>query len=196
MKLLVINGSVRESRATGRVVAWVEKAAKQSLSGIELKTIDLKEIKLPVFDEPVSPMMNPERKPEGQVKVWLDELAAADGYVFVTPEYNHTMPSGLKNAIDYIDFQVMKKPFLVVGHGGVGGARATQELKLALNANIGAVPVPVAIPVIGYVGYQDLISETGEANTEEVRQLESTLKSGLETLAWYAEALSAKRSNG
>lgn len=196
MKLLVINGSVRESRATGRVVAWVEKTARQSLQDIEIATVDLKDIKLPMFDEPVSPMMNPDRKPEGQVKVWLDELAAADGYVFVTPEYNHTMPSGLKNAIDYIDFQVMKKPFLVVGHGGVGGARATQELKLALNANIGAVPVPVAIPVIGYVGYQDLISETGEANTEEVRQLESTLKSGLETLAWYAEALSAKRSNG
>ena len=196
MKLLVINGSVRESRATGRVVAWVEKTARQSLQDIEIATVDLKDIKLPMFDEPVSPMMNPDRKPEGQVKVWLDELAAADGYVFVTPEYNHTMPSGLKNAIDYIDFQVMKKPFLVVGHGGVGGARATQELKLALNANIGAVPVPVAIPVIGYVGYQDLISETGEANTDEVRQLESTLKSGLETLAWYAEALSAKRSNG
>lgn len=195
MKLLVINGSVRESRATGRVVAWVEKTAKQSLQDVEIAVVDLKEFKLPMFDEPVSPMMNPDRKPEGQVKAWLDELASADGYVFVTPEYNHTMPSGLKNAIDYIDFQVMKKPFLVVGHGGVGGARATQELKLALNANIGAVPVPVAIPVIGYVGYQDLISETGEANTDDVRQLEGTLKTGLETLAWYAEALSAKRAN-
>lgn len=195
MKLLVINGSVRESRATGRVVAWVEKTAKQSLQDVEIAVVDLKDIKLPMFDEPVSPMMNPDRKPEGQVKVWLDELAAADGYVFVTPEYNHTMPSGLKNAIDYIDFQIMKKPFLVVGHGGVGGARATQELKLALNANIGAVPVPVAIPVIGYVGYQDLISEAGEANTDDVRQLEGTLKNGLETLAWYAEALSAKRNS-
>jgi len=195
MKLLVINGSVRESRATGRVVAWVEKTAKQSLADVEIAVVDLKDLKLPMFDEPVSPMMNPDRKPEGQVKVWLDELASADGYVFVTPEYNHTMPSGLKNAIDYIDFQIMKKPFLVVGHGGVGGARATQELKLALNANIGAVPVPVAIAVIGYVGYQDLISETGEANTDDIRQLESTLQSGLETLAWYAEALSAKRTN-
>lgn len=195
MKLLVINGSVRESRATGRVVAWVEKTAKQSLADVEIETVDLKDLKLPMFDEPVSPMMNPDRKPEGQVKVWLDELAAADGYVFVTPEYNHTMPSGLKNAIDYIDFQIMKKPFLVVGHGGVGGARATQELKLALNANIGAVPVPVAVPVIGFVGYQDLISETGDANTDEIRQLEGSLKNGLETLAWYADALSAKRNS-
>lgn len=194
MKLLVINGSVRESRATGRVALWVEKTARQSLQDVEIATIDLKDLKLPMFDEPVSPMMNPDRKPEGQVKAWLDELAAADGYVFVTPEYNHTMPSGLKNAIDYIDFQIMKKPFLVVGHGGVGGARATQELKLALNANIGAVPVPVAVPVIGYVGYEDLITEEGEANTEAVKKLESTLRSGLETLLWYAEALSAKRN--
>lgn len=194
MKLLVINGSVRESRATSRVVSWVEKIAQQTAQNVEIATIDLKELKLPMFDEAISPMMNPDRKPEGVVKTWLDALADADGYVFVTPEYNHTMPSGLKNAIDYIDFQVMKKPFLVVGHGGVGGARATQELKLALNASIGAVPVPVAVAVVGYVGYNDLITETGEANTDDVRALEATLKSGVDTLVWYAEALTAKRT--
>lgn len=196
MKLLVINGSVRDTQATGRVVKWVESVAAGAVQSAEVSTIELKELNLPMFDEPISPMMNPDRHPEGALKTWLDALAEADGYVFVTPEYNHTMPSGLKNAIDYIDFQIMKKPFLVIGHGGVGGARATQDLKLALNANIGALPVPVAVAVVGYVGYEELITEAGEANTDAVRKLEDTLKNGLETLVWYAEALSAKRANG
>lgn len=194
MKLLIINGSVRESRATGRVVAWVEKNASTGLQNVELETIDLKELALPMFDEPISPMMNKDRKPEGAVKTWLEALARADAYVFVTPEYNHGIPSSLKNAIDYIDYQIMKKPFLVVSHGGVGGARAASELKLILNASIGAVPVPVAISVIGYVGYDDSINESGEATTDSVKKLESTLRSGLETLVWYGEALSAKRN--
>lgn len=193
MKLVIIDGSVRNAKATPRVVKWVEKSAKENLADVEFETVDLATLNLPRFDEAVSPMMNPERKPEGAVKQWLDILATADGCVFVTPEYNHGMPGGLKDAIDYIDFQIMKKPFVVVGHGGVGGARAIEQIKLVLNANIGAVPVPNSINVTGFVGYQDLISEAGEANTEEVKKQEGPLQAALETLVWYAGALKTAR---
>lgn len=193
MKLLIINSSVREARASGRVTAWVETKAKETLTDVELETVDLKELALPMFDEAVSPMMNPDRHPEGAVKTWLDKLAEADGYVIITPEYNHAMPASLKSAIDYIDFQIMKKPFVVVGHGGTGGSRAIEQVKLTLNAKIGAVPVPNDVTVFGYVGYENLIDEAGVAQTDAVRAQEAPLAGALETLAWYAQALKAGR---
>lgn len=194
MKLLIVNGSTRQARATDRVVKWVENNVNgYGLNDVEFETVDLRELNLPLFDEPVSPMMNENRVTEGSVKQWLDTLASADGYIFVTPEYNHAMGNGLKNAIDFIDYQIMKKPFIVVGHGGVGGARAIENVKTTLNANIGAVPVPNSVNVFGYVGYQDLISEAGEPNDDNVRAQEGPLKAAVETLAWYAGALKTAR---
>ncbi len=193
MKLLIIDGSIRNAKATPRITKWVEKAAHSTLLDSEIEIIDLKELNLPQFEEAVSPMMNPERKPEGVVKQWLDNLASADGYVFITPEYNHGMPGGLKNAIDLINFQIMKKPFMVVGHGGVGGARAISQVKHVLNANIGAVPIPNTINVIGFVGYTNDISQDGEATTEATAKLAAPLATALETLNWYMGALKLAR---
>lgn len=193
MKLLIVDGSVRNAKATPRIVQWVENSAKENLEGVEVETVDLKELNLPRFEEPVSPMMNPERKPEGAVKQWLDLLASADGFVFVTPEYNYSVPSGLKDAIDSIDFQVMKKPFLAVGHGGVGGARAITQLKSMLNGNLGAVPIPMMVNVVGYVGYTNDIDEQGTATTDATNALAPVLKAQLESLVWYAKALKTAR---
>ena len=193
MKLVIIDGSIRDAKATPRVAKWVEKSAQQALKDVEIETVDLKELHLPQFEEPVSPMMNQDRKPEGPVKQWLDTLASADGYVFITPEYNHGMPGGLKNAIDMIDHQVNRKPFALVGHGGTGAARAIAQVKQALNANIGAVPMPVSIHVLGYIGYTNDIDEGGTATTEAVKRLEGTLANILENLEWYMKALKTAR---
>ena len=99
MKLLIINGSTRQARASERVVKWIENNVKNyELADVEFETVDLRELALPLFDEPISPMMNENRVTEGGVKQWLDALAGADGYIIVTPEYNHAMGNGLKNA--------------------------------------------------------------------------------------------------
>ena len=193
MKLVIVDGSIRDAKATPRITKWVEKAAREKLTDVEIETVDLKELNLPQFSEPVSPMMNQDRKPEGVVKQWLDTLASADGYVIITPEYNHSMPGGLKNAIDLIDHQVMRKPFMVVGHGGTGGARAIAQVKQALNANIGAVPIPNSINILGYIGFTNDIDENGEATTEATRQLGGPLSGALETLQWYMGALKTAR---
>jgi len=146
-----------------------------------------------MFDEPVSPMMNQNRVTEGNVKVWVDALAEADGYVFVTPEYNHSMPSGLKNAIDYIAREVMRKPFTIVSHGVNGGARAAENVKLALNANIGAVPIANTVTINGMVAYHELVSEDGEINVEKLPEHTESLKKALDALIWYTDALKTKR---
>ena len=193
MNILIVNGSVREAQASERITKWVEAAAGEVLGDATRSSVRLKELALPMFDEAMSPMMNSDRQPEGVVKQWLDALAEADAYVFVTPEYNHGMPAGLKNAIDYIDYQVMKKPFMVVGHGGVGGARAIEQVKLVLNSNLGGLPIPDSVNVLGFVGYDNAIDEDGNATTDGVRTQEKTLKTALKTLQWHAAALKTAR---
>ena len=193
MNIVIISGSVRQGNVTQRVAAWVEHAAKAALPEAEINVINLGELNLPRFEDAMPPMMNADRHPEGALKQWLDALAAADGYVFVTPEYNHGMPAALKDAIDQIDHQITKKPFVVVGHGGVGAARAIEQVKLVLNANIGAVPVPNSVNVFGYVGMENSIDEQGVAQTEAVKGAEGPLTGALETLAWYATALKTAR---
>ena len=193
MKIVIIDGSIRDGKASSRIAKWVHKAASETLQNVDLEVVDLKELNLPQFAEPMPPLANKERNPQGSLKVWLDTLASADGFVFITPEYNHGMPGGLKNAIDLIDHQVMRKPFMLVGHGGVGGARAIAQLKTVLNANIGAVPIPNSVNVIGYVGHTNDIDENGNATTEATKQLSGPLAGGLEALAWYTAALKAAR---
>ena len=193
MKILIISGSVRQGRATPRVAAWVQQAAKTSLPEAEITIADLAELSLPMFDEPILPMMNKDRQPEGRIKQWLDALEQADGYVVVTPEYNHALPAGLKNAIDYINFQVMKKPFLVVSHGANGGARAGEQVKQSLNANIGAVPVSGSVTINGMVGFGEMISETGQPQHEIVEKEQRNLDTKLQELVWFATALKAAR---
>jgi NAD(P)H-dependent FMN reductase len=193
MKLLIVSGSVRDGRATPRVVKLVEKIGRETQSDIEWEVVDLKELDLPMFKEPQLPMMNPDRQLEGSLKTWIDALDSADGFVFVTPEYNHGMPAGLKSAIDYINFQVMKKPFLVVSHGAEGGARSGEHLKNVLNANIGAVPIGGSVAFVGMIGFQNMISEEGEILADSLKGKEKALTGSIETLKWYAEALKAAR---
>ncbi|MFZ1812038.1 MAG: NAD(P)H-dependent oxidoreductase [Candidatus Saccharimonadales bacterium] len=193
MKLLIINGSVRDGNASARVTKWVEAAAHRYLTDAEIEVVDLKTLALPLFTDATPPMMQENRQPEGAVKTWLDALESADAYVFVTPEYNHGIPGSLKDAIDHIDYQLTKKPFMAVSHGGVGGSRAIEQLRLVLNSNLGAVPIPDSISVFGYVGYENSIDEHGAAQTEAVKKSESALQNALETLHWYATALKAAR---
>ncbi len=61
---------------------------------------------MPFFNEPISPRYNPERKTDATAQKWLDKLAEFEAYVFVTPEYNHSVPGPLKNALDYVGLSV------------------------------------------------------------------------------------------
>src|SRR4051812_1206618 len=132
MKVLIIVGTVREGRISTHQAKWIYKTANRQ-DGIEAELLDLKDYPLPFFNEPISPRYNPERQPEEAVKKWLDKVNEADAYIVVTPEYNHSIPGVLKNAIDYIDWQFNRKPSAIVSHGTVGGARAAMHLKEVLS---------------------------------------------------------------
>lgn len=190
MKIAVIIGSVREGRVTDRLAKWVVDEAEK-LADVE--TIDLKDYPMPFMDEPISPRYNPNRTPKPEVQKWLDKIAEFDGYVFVTPEYNRTTSGVLKNAIDYLDFQMEKKPVALVGHGSSGGAQAIASLRMALPG-VGAVTVPQALFFTDRIG--EVIDEDGmvkEGLNEAVAGQQNTLKAQMETLVWYATALKTAR---
>lgn len=194
MKILIVNGSVRDAQATTKVAKWVEKTAGSVLTDIEQETIALQELALPMFDEPVIPRANSNRQPEGNVKVWLDAVASAEGLVIVTPEYNHSMPSGLKNAIDYLDYQVEDKPFLMIGHGVNGAARSIENAKQALNSQLGGVPVPDGVMINGMVLFQELFNDEGDIVDESLKQqAQGRLEDRLKRLERFAVALKSVR---
>lgn len=192
LKILIIIGSIRENRVTPTVARWVENTAKQRESQVEYDLVDLKDFNLPLFDEPLSPQSNKERVVSGGVKAWLDALASADGYVFVTPEYNHSVPSALKNAIDFVDYQLTKKPAAIVSHGGMGGARANEHLRLILNSTLGVVPIPQSVTISGPVGKGEVITAKGEL-LPTYEMLQTKLDNLLGGIEWYAAALKAAR---
>lgn len=196
MKIQIVTCSIRDGRATPRVARWAENKAHELWSGIEIETVDLKSFDLPLYTEDPSPLDNKDRHPEGGVKAWLDTLARADGYVFVTPEYNHGMPSALKNALDFVDVQLQRKPAAVIAHGTVGGARAIEQLKLVLNSSIGAVPVPQTVTLVGPVSRGEMLSEEGEIINPALMGAERALESTLTQLRWYTMALQAARNEG
>jgi NAD(P)H-dependent FMN reductase len=127
------------------------------------------------------------------VQKWLDKVAEFDGYVIVTPEYNRSTSAVIKNAIDYLDYQMENKPVALVGHGSSGGAQAIATLRMALPC-VGAVTVPQALFFTDRVG--EAIDEAGVLK-EELRDNPYGPQTNLETqaksLVWYADALKAAR---
>lgn len=188
MKLQIIVGSVRENRVTDKAAKWTANEAAK-LDNTNVEVVDLVEYPMPLFNEAVSPRYNPERKPSPEVKKWLDKVAEADAYVIVTAEYNRATTSALKNAIDYLDYQVEKKPVLLVGHGSTGGAQAIGNLREILPG-VGAVTIPKAVYLTDRPG--EIIDEDGKLNEEVANRAygpKNVLQAALSELKWYSDAL-------
>ena len=130
VKIAVIVGSTRPNRKAMDVARWVmDIAGKRSDATYEL--VDIEEYNLPLLDEPVPPSMDQYSKPH--TKVWADKMAQYDGYVFVTPEYNHGTSAALKNAIDFLYKEWNNKACGFVGYGSAGGARAVEHLRCVVG---------------------------------------------------------------
>ena len=123
----VILGSTRPGRFGDKVAGWfMQHAAAHPDLSAEL--VDLADWPLPFFNSPVPPAMQESQDP--QIVAWADKVSAADGYVLVTPEYNHGYPAVLKNALDHVVRPWRHKPVGFVGYGGPGaGIRAVEQLR-------------------------------------------------------------------
>ncbi|ARJ04333.1 FMN reductase [Cnuibacter physcomitrellae] len=129
-RIAIILGSTRPGRNGEAVARWVLENA-QARGTAEYELVDLADYPLPHLDEAV-PASRGQYAGE-HTKNWAATIARFDGYVFVTPEYNHSTSGVLKNAIDYLYAEWNNKAGAVVSYGGVGGARAAEHLRLIMG---------------------------------------------------------------
>ncbi|MGW6441806.1 NADPH-dependent FMN reductase [Lentzea sp. NPDC055074] len=123
----IIIGSTRPGRNGEQVARWVAEHATQRADAT-FELVDLKDFPLPHLDEPMPPAMG--QYQHDHTKAWAAKIAEFDGFVMVTPEYNHSTSGVLKNAIDYLFAEWNNKAVGFVSYGGVGGARAVEHLRL------------------------------------------------------------------
>ena len=143
-RIMVIAGSVRPGRLALPIARWVESELA-ALQDVEVDLADLGELDLPLMNEPNHPRLREYTHPH--TLAWSDRVAAADAFVLVSTEYNHSYSPALKNALDYLHQEWSRKPVAFVSYGGVSaGTRGVIALKPVLGA-LGLVPTAAAVEI-------------------------------------------------
>ncbi|MFG3707231.1 NADPH-dependent FMN reductase [Micromonospora sp. NPDC047670] len=180
----IIVGSTRPGRVGRQVAEWVAEHGRKR-DGIDVELVDIEDYGLPVFDEPRSPLLGDYA--HAHTRAWSSKIADFDGYVFVTPEYNRSIPSALKNAIDYLYGEWNNKAAGFVSYGSsVSGARAVEHLRLiAASLQLAGVRTQVSLSL--GTDFEAFTTFTpGERQDAALQQLFT------EVVAW-AEALAPLR---
>ena len=152
MKITIIVGSLRKKSYNRRVAEFIKERYKDKLD-IEILLLN----NLPIFNEDI------EENPPKEVMDFKAKIKNSDGVIFSTPEYNHSIPGGLKNALDWcsrVDRVLAGKPTFILGSssGSIGTARAQAEIRKVLNSpGIAALNLPGNEFLIGNV--QDKFDE-------------------------------------
>jgi len=162
--LKIITASTRPGRKGPALANWIFDLAKKHTE-FTVELLDLAEINLPFLDEPNHPSM--QKYTKDHTKKWSATIAAADAFIFVTPEYNFGYPATLKNALDFLYNEWTYKPVAFVSYGGIaGGTRSMQALKQVISA-MNMVPVLEAVNVPFFTKY---IDEQNKFNADEIIQ--------------------------
>ncbi|MEU7639426.1 MULTISPECIES: NADPH-dependent FMN reductase [unclassified Streptomyces] len=184
LRLAVIIGSVRDGRFGPTVTQWFTHLAAQR-PDLDIDVIDLADVPLSTT--------GPTREPSPQMTAVLattrPRLAQADAFVIVTPEYNHSFPAALKNAIDWHLAEWQAKPVGFVSYGGIaGGLRAVEQLRQVF-AELHAVTVRDTVSFHGGVATFD-----DEGHPKDPEGCETAAKALLDQLTWWAHALRQART--
>ncbi|QRP48812.1 NADPH-dependent FMN reductase [Amycolatopsis sp. FDAARGOS 1241] len=182
VRVAVIVGSVREGRFAPTVTRWFTGEATAH-GGFEVDVVDVADLPLPM----AFPAFGTEPRPEvGQLAA---RLAAAGAFVVITPEYNHSYPASLKNAVDWFRAEWQAKPVAFVAYGGLsGGLRAVEHLR-PVFAELHAVTIRETVSFHGAHGRFD--SSGAPVDPEGTGQAAKKL---LDQLEWWARSLTEARA--
>jgi len=186
VKLKIITGSVRPGRFNDQPVRFIESIAK-GVVGVEVEVLDLAEINLPFMDETKPPMMQDYALEH--TKKWSATIAEADGFIMVTPEYNHSYSPVLKNAIDYLFKEWNYKPVSFASYGSLaGGSRAVEHLRtVAAEVKMYDLREQILLP-----NYWDNLDSEGKYQFND-RHKESVTDM-VQQLAFWAVAMKTARA--
>ncbi len=142
-RLMIIVGSIRPGRIGLPIASWARQRAEQN--DFEIDFVDLAELNLPFLDEPTHPRLKQYTQPH--TIAWSERVEAADAFLFVTPEYNHSFSPALKNALDFLNNEWWRKPLGFVSYGGVsGGTRGVVALTTVTSA-LGLVKIGANVEI-------------------------------------------------
>jgi NAD(P)H-dependent FMN reductase len=186
----VIVGSTRQGRFSEKPAHWILHRI-QKRDRIQARLLDLRDFPMPFFDQAMTPA-NPGRVPyeDEVVKRWTAAIAASDGFVFVTPEYNYGPSAVLKNAIDWVYPEWNRKKAAFVSYGSAMGARSVQQLReTMIELQIAPIRSSVHIPVATlWAHYQGGDVDKGLA------ELETHAQTLIDDLLWWTTALKTARN--
>jgi len=183
-KIALIGGSVRHDRQGIKVARWMQEKLKDRNHTVFF--IDPVEINLPLLDK-IKEMTNPSE----MLRELENKIKAAEGYMPVTPEYNHSTSAAMKNTLDYFLEEYYFKPSAIVSYspGGFGGINAAQQMRL-IFAELGAPSIPSSFPISRV---HEVFDESGKLIDT---RYEKRVIRFLDEFQWYIDALRNQREKG
>ena len=183
-KIGIIISTTRPGRFADIPTNWLFNIAK-GRNDADFEIVDLRDYPMPFFEEKAPLHAAPAQNEVAQR--WGKKIASLDGYIFVTAEYNHSIPAVLKNAVDYLFFEIQRKPATFLGYGGTGAARAVEHLAQILNT--------ASLKHNVHIGMTEMIGMQREGKSmADYPYLDDFAKRMLDEIVWWANTLKEGRS--
>jgi NAD(P)H-dependent FMN reductase len=185
-KIAIIISTTRATRFGDKPAKWISDIAAKRTDLVS-EVIDLRDFPMPFFDEVASNAWVPSTNEVAQR--WQKKVAAFDGFIFVTAEYNRGVPAVLKNALDYAYPEWNRKAAAYVGYGSVGGARSVEQLRL-ISVELQMAPTRTGVHIQG----ADFMAAWKEGkDLKDIPHLQQNASDMLDQLVWWTNALKAAR---
>lgn len=169
MKIGIILGSIREERLGASVARWVADQAV-SREGVDYELIDLKAFDVPLLTSATVPGAANKQYDDERVRNWSAAIDDCDGFVFVTPEYNHGVPGALKNAFDSLGNEWADKAVAFVSYGAEGGVRAVEHWRqIVANFHMFGVRQQISMSLFSEFGPEGV--QPAERRADEIATL-------------------------
>lgn len=186
-----IVGSTRPQRFSDKPARWIHDQLT-ARNDVRADLIDLRDYPLPFFDQPISPARFQGTYPHPIAAEWAKKVNEADGYVVVGPEYNHGYTAVLKNAFDWAFHEWNNKPIAFVSYGGVGGARAVEQMRL-VAIELEMAPIRYAVHLPPEV-YRAVMNEHVPVDPQLFQPSQLAANRMIDQLIWWTHALKEART--
>jgi NAD(P)H-dependent FMN reductase len=189
VRIALIVGSTRPNRFADVPVRWMLDAA-EARSDLSVEVLDLRDWALPFYEAPMSLPGTGHVYSNPVVERWRRTIDGFDGFIATAVEYNHGPTAVLKNALDWSHFEWNNKPIAFVGYGGVGGARAVEQLR-SIAIELQMAPIKQAV----HIGLEPYLGVVRDGKTlDDYPFLAQSRTATLDQLVWWARALKSARA--
>ena len=191
LNVALIVGSTRPNRFADVPAKWIATGA-ESHTDFQLDILDLREADLPFFNEPASPLYTDGVFSEPAAEAWRGKIGNYDAYIATVAEYNHGAAAVLKNAFDSAYYEWNRKPIAFVGYGGLGGARAIEQMRgVVIELQMAPLKYEVNISLEPFLG----VLQEGKT-LDDYPYLAQARAALFDDLVWWGLALKSARECG